>query len=118
MIERRLEKLDHPHVWQGVIADNVNTLKLLEAKRTGSGEWIAVVEIMKWNETDTEARSIKSWHEKHATREAALVAAKRLTTEHASQIAASTSLEARVLSALEWEDEVPEKEGDGGEIIL
>lgn len=77
MIEQRLEILDHPHVWRGVIADNVNTLKLLEAKRTGSGEWIAVVEIMKWNETETEARSIKSWHEK----DAALEAAKRLTKE-------------------------------------
>jgi len=107
MIEHRLEKIEHQEIWRGVIADNLNTLKLLEAKRTGSGEWVAVVEIMKWDETETEARSIKCWHETHPTRETALEAARRLTKEHASYLVATTSLEARIISALDWSNDPP-----------
>lgn len=92
-------------------------LKVWEAKRSGSGEWIASVEIMKWNLRENEARSIKSWTEKHPTREAALEATKRLTSEPASDMTVGTSLESRIVSALEWED-YREDEDDDGEIIF
>lgn len=101
------EKRDHREIWRAVMTENVDALKLMEAKRTGSGDWIAVVEIMRWNEKGNEGTSIKSWEEKHPTREAALEAAKRLATENAHQMEMNCSLEARVESALEW---VAEKE--------
>jgi len=117
MIQEKLEKIDPPHIWRGVMAENVEALKLWEARRTGFGEWIASVEIMKWNLRENEARSIKCWSERHPTREAALDAAKRLTNEHSSEMTVGTSLEARIVSALEWTD-YPAKEDDNDAIIL
>ena len=88
------------------MADNSEMLKVLEAKRMGSGEWMAVVDLMRWNLRETEAGTIKCWHEKHPTREAALEAVKRMITEHASAMALSTSLE--------WEDIAEGVDASGG----
>jgi hypothetical protein len=106
LIEEHVESKigDHRAIWRGILADNAEALKLMQARRTGSGEWIASVELMRWNESETEAKTVKSWYEKHPTREAAIEAAKLLAQKHVTEMKPNMSFEARVVSALDWQD--------------
>jgi hypothetical protein len=106
LIEQHVEEKssDHRSIWRGILADHTDLLKLMEARRTGSGEWVASVELMKWNESESEGECVKYWHEKHPTRDAAIEAAKRLAQEHVSEMRPNMSFEARVVSAFDWVD--------------
>ena len=51
--------------------ENDELIKLVEVKRTGQREWVAAIDLIKWNENE-EGETVKDWPERCATRNDAI----------------------------------------------
>jgi hypothetical protein len=70
--------------------------------RTGGGAWYATLSVSMWNEARTEGQEIETVEERHESRSAAIEAARRLLAEHAHRFDRHVTVEADVISELEW----------------
>ena len=80
--------------------------------RTGKGAWYAQLQVWKWNDTRSQGREIKTIEERHKSKSEAIEAARRLLAENAHLYDIEISLDAQVISELEW---VPIKRTDDGD---
>jgi hypothetical protein len=90
-------------IWRAMLELADEELRVRQVRRTGEGEWYAVVELLHWEEPNTGTVK-REWSRRYPTREEALKAVRKLTAEKADQIAENMSLEVRVFSTLEWEE--------------
>lgn len=81
-------------------ADKVREIRARH--RTGRGAWYATVKVWLHNEERTSSEVIDSIEERHGSRPAALEAGRRLIVEHAHRFDRHITVEAEVISELEW----------------
>ncbi|MGH1571767.1 hypothetical protein ACRAWG_15150 [Methylobacterium sp. P31] len=65
-----------------------------------------------WNEARTEGQEIETMEERHESRPAAIEAARRLLAEHAHRFDKHVTVEADVISELEWVPMKAQRSGD------
>jgi len=70
--------------------------------RTGRGAWYATVQVWLHNEERTRSDAIDTIEERHDSRPAAMEAARRMLAENAHRFDRYVSVEAAVISELEW----------------
>jgi hypothetical protein len=70
-------------------------------RRSGKGEWYAVVEVMVWRDGAGEA--LARYYQRCSSRDDAVAAVRRLLVEHADEFSDTTTLETELLTDLEWE---------------
>ena len=70
--------------------------------RTGRGAWYATVQVWVHNEGRTRSDAIETIEERHESRPAAMEAARRLLAENAHRFDRHVTVEAEVISELEW----------------
>lgn len=75
-------------------------LDIVRRRRTNKGVWYAVVDIMRWR--DHTGETVASFHECCKSRTDAEKAARRLLAEHASKFNFDTTVEATIVTDLEW----------------
>ena len=100
---RRTSTFSDKALWEGIgnEADRLRAVKA--AHRTGRGEWYAIVEAMRISDDDRIIEELTEAYEKCSSRDAAIVAGKRLMLEKADWLSADVRLEVCIRSALEWE---------------
>lgn len=91
-------------LWEGVAKAAEHQRGIQERHRTGTGQWIALVERVAWNSTRTEGSSIVLAFEESGSREAAEKAVQRLLAAHAKEFRHDVAIEARVFCDLEFTD--------------
>ncbi|HEV7254076.1 MAG TPA: hypothetical protein VGN97_13405 [Mesorhizobium sp.] len=79
-------------------------LEIVRRHRDGRGVWYALVEITRWD-AQRVGREEGRFHERCEGRAKAEEAARRLLIEHASKLSASVSVDARVITDIEWDIE-------------
>jgi hypothetical protein len=79
--------------------------EILVRRRTGRGVWYALVSILHWDAVRRTAETGASFHERCASKKEAEDAVRRLLAEHGKLFSADYTIEAEVLSELEWDDE-------------
>ena len=80
----------------------MSALKFSDAGRVGKGVWYALVDVVMWE--DHVGRSLARFHEECIGKQAAVVAARKLLAQHAGDFAENITVEAEVLTDLEWQD--------------
>ena len=78
-------------------------LEILRRRRSGKGVWYAVVELTKW-ESDHTTTVLARYHERCDGKAAAVKAARRMLAEHAEAFSDDISVEASILTDLEWRE--------------
>jgi len=102
---RRLAKDDFDNaVWRGVAEAADRRREILARYRTGSGVWYASVDVIRWDNSRHTGKSESFAHEKCNSKKEAEEAARRLLAENAKYFSAESSVEARVVCDLEWDD--------------
>ncbi|CAH2394826.1 hypothetical protein [Mesorhizobium escarrei] len=76
--------------------------EILRRRRVGKGVWYALVDVTRWD--DGVGTSISAYHERCEGKAAAIAAARRLLAAHADKFAEDITVEAEVLTDLEWQD--------------
>jgi hypothetical protein len=105
LVEERLrEDNEQEPIWRAVLEVAEQERSIRQVRRTGDGEWYAVVELFKWSEVDS-GEVVKEWSQRCPTRDEAIELVHQLTAENAHHIGKQMSLEARVLSVLEWDED-------------
>ncbi|MER9755395.1 hypothetical protein NKJ46_18395 [Mesorhizobium sp. M0166] len=77
-------------------------LEILRRRRVGKGVWYALVDVTRWD--DGVGTSISNYHERCEGKAAAVAAARRLLAAHADKFAEDITVEAELLTDLEWQD--------------
>lgn len=85
-------------------------LVLLEARRTPTGVWHAILDVIRWDERKDYGEGIATYHEECAGRDVAVLAARKLLIDHASEFNESTTLEVRIVPDFERHMELKESE--------
>jgi hypothetical protein len=100
---RKRSKLDpeFPHLYRAIADMSDWHLEVQKRKRTGKGVWFAVVEVLVWRDSVGEA--VERFFEKHNDRDSAVLAARRMLAEHAHKFNDNTTVEAELLTDMEWE---------------
>jgi hypothetical protein len=102
---RRLAKNDLDNaVWRGVADAADRRREILARYRTGSGIWHASVDVIRWDNSRHSGGSDSVAHDKCNSKKEAEEAARRLLAENAKYFSAESSVEARVVCDLEWDD--------------
>lgn len=96
-----LERENAP-LYRAVAEMGEKRLAILRRRRTGKGVWFASVDITRWGPEYGE--TIATYHERCDGRDAAVEAARRLMIEHAHRFTAETTVDAEIMTDLEWDD--------------
>jgi hypothetical protein len=99
--ERSRDDPDFAHLYRALADMSDWCLEVQKRRRTGKGVWYAVVEVMIWRDGVGEAA--ERHFERCANRNQAVVAARRLLGEHAAKFSDYATVEAELLTDLEWE---------------
>lgn len=99
--ERARTDPDFPHLYRALADMSDWCLEVQKRKRTGKGTWYGVVEVMLWRDGVGEAA--ERFFEKHDGRDDAVLAVRRMLAEHAHKFNDYTTVEAELLTDLEWE---------------
>ena len=91
-------------LWMGVAEHARRRRAILAARRTGRGEWYAVVRAVEDGAYRRE-RVVAQAHAKAASQREAVEAGRRLATEKADWLGPDTRLHVVIVSALEWQPE-------------
>jgi hypothetical protein len=102
---RRLAKNDFDNAgWRGIADAADGRREILARYRTGSGVWYASVDVIRWEDSRHSGETESFVHEKCNSKKEAVEVARRLLAENAKYFSAESSVEARVVCDLEWED--------------
>lgn len=74
----------------------------LEARRSPDGVWYACLDVIRWEPNQHTGQGIASYCERCEGRASAVDAARRLLVKHAAEFTDETTVDARVLTAIEW----------------
>lgn len=99
--QRAISDPDYAPLYRAAAELADHQLELSRRRRTGKGIWYAVVEIMAWKDGVGEA--VERYFERCSSRAAAVSAARRLMAEHVHKFDAEVTVEAELLTDLEWE---------------
>jgi hypothetical protein len=94
----------HGYLYRAIAEMAEMRLEILRRRRTGTGTWYALVEVVRWD-VEHVGNSVAAYHERCEGKRAAEEAARRLLIEHAGKFAENISIEAEVLTDLEWRDQ-------------
>jgi hypothetical protein len=100
--ERANAEPEYAHLYRAIAEMSDWHLEVQRRRRTGKGVWYALVDITMWDDQRI-GNSLGHFHEECVGREAAEAAARKLLREHADKFAENVSVEAEVLTELEWE---------------
>jgi hypothetical protein len=103
---------DHPDygsLYRAVAEMAEQRLEIIKRRRSSKGVWYAALDVTQWD-AERVGRLLVTFHERCDGRAAAVKAARRLLTEHASKFAEDITIEAEILTELEWK--ARELEGD------
>ncbi|MER9302976.1 hypothetical protein [Mesorhizobium sp. M0496] len=103
---RGADRPEHELLYQAIAQLADQRLEILRRRRTGKGVWYAIVGVIKWN-GDHVGQSVARFHEKCEGKRSAVVAARKLLAEHAGEFAENMTVEAEVLTDLEWQGQAP-----------
>jgi hypothetical protein len=98
---RRSASYEHESLWEGVAGEADRQRQLLAARRTGKGEWYAVIEMFISTGGHT-AEVHTAAFEKCLSRPVAIEAGKRLMKEQVDRLSPNVTMEVKIYSALEW----------------
>ncbi|KAB0679046.1 hypothetical protein [Aureimonas leprariae] len=76
-------------------------LEILRRRRNGKGSWYALVEVTRWNDEGV-GDQLYAFHQECKGRAAAVTAARKLLADHVDKFAADVTVEASVLTNIEW----------------
>jgi hypothetical protein len=91
-------------IWLGVAGAADRRREILARHRSGSGIWYASVDVIRWDHSRHSGETESFVHEKCNSKKEAEEAARRLLAENAKYFSAESSVEARVVCDLEWDD--------------
>lgn len=99
---RRLAGDSHRELYAAVadIADAALAIRV--ARGSPDGIWYAVLDVIKWEPNQHTGQGIASYSERCEGRDAAVAAARRLLVDHVTEFADQTTVDARVVTELEW----------------
>jgi hypothetical protein len=80
-------------------------LAIMAARRSPDGIWYASVEVIEWDIGRHTGQGIAEFSERCEGRAAAIQAARRLLVEHSHQLTHTVTVDARVMTELEWSEE-------------
>jgi hypothetical protein len=110
---RRLAKNDFDNaVWRGIADAADRRREILARYRTGSGVWYASVDVIRWDHSRHSGETESFVHEKCNSKKEAEEAARRLLAENAKYFSAESSVEARVVCDLEWDEAISDDDDD------
>lgn len=93
---------EYAHLYRAIAEMSDWHLEVQRRRRTGKGAWYALVEITMWD-SERVGHSLGHFYEKCVGKDAAETATRALLREHAEKFAENISVEAEVLTDLEWE---------------
>ncbi|RWK12162.1 hypothetical protein [Mesorhizobium sp.] len=93
---------EYAHLYRAIADMSDWHLEVQRRRRTGKGVWYALVDITMWDDQRV-GHSLGHFHEECAGKDAAVMAARKLLREHSDQFADNITVEAEVLTDLEWE---------------
>lgn len=93
---------DYGFLYRAVAEMADQRLEILGRWRIGKGTWYALVDVIMWDDENV-GTSVGSFHEKCTGKQAAVVAARRLLAEHAKDFGEHITVEAEVMTDLEWQ---------------
>lgn len=99
--QRSRDEPDYDHLYQAVAETAKRSLEIARRRRSGKGVWYALVEIMEWR-GDGITETIGHFYEKCLSRSEAVAAARRLLAEHAHNFGVDVTVEAEIMTDLEW----------------
>lgn len=99
---RRLASDSHRELYAAVAAFADAKLAILVARRSADGIWYACVDVIKWEPNQHTGRGIASYSERCEGRDAAVDTARRLLASHVTEFSEETTVDARILTELEW----------------
>ncbi|OQM76448.1 hypothetical protein BFN67_13760 [Pseudaminobacter manganicus] len=99
--ERAHTDPDFGHLYRAIADMSDWYLEVQKRKRTGKGVWYGMVEVMLWRDGVGEAA--ERHFEKCGSRDDAVLVVRRLLAEHAPKFNDYTTVEAELLTDLEWE---------------
>lgn len=91
---------DFSHLYRAIADMAEWQLEIEKRRRTGKGVWYAVVEVMMWRDGVGEA--VSRYYERCSNRDDAVAAARCLLAKHAHEFSDMTTVEAELLTDLEW----------------
>jgi hypothetical protein len=93
---------EHRHLYEALAKMGEDQLELMRRQKSGKGVWYAIIEIFQSQEQGV-MESVRVINEKCEGRAAAVVATRRLLAAHANLFGENITLEATVLTDIEWE---------------
>ena len=100
--QRCADDLDYRHLYDALVKMGDDQLELMRRRNSGKGVWYAFIEILH-SRDEGYLETIRRFHERCEGRKAAVIAARRLLAENASRFDENVSVEASVITDLEWE---------------
>lgn len=94
---------EHRHLYQAIAQMADERLEIVRRRRVGKGVWYAVVDVIMWDDNRV-GTNVGRYHEECSGKQAAVVAARKLLAEHAGDFAENITVEAEVLTDLEWHE--------------
>ncbi|SFU21033.1 hypothetical protein [Mesorhizobium sp. YR577] len=99
--ERSRYDPDYAPLYRAIAEMSEWQLEVQSRRRTGKGIWYAVVEVMNWQDNVGEAA--ERHYERCQNRNQAVIAARRLLAQHAEKFGDYITVEAELMTDLEWE---------------
>jgi hypothetical protein len=101
--EARRKALDgHHDLYLAVAALAEGELAKLAARRSAEGIWYACLDVIQWEPNQHVGKGIASFGERCDGRDAAVAKARELLIEHANRLSDDATVDARVVTELEW----------------
>lgn len=91
---------EYSSLFRALAEKGENQLEILGRRQSGKGVWYASIDVTRWK--DQIGETLVSYHERCTGRAAAVLAARRLLTQHADKFAEDTTVEAQIVTDLEW----------------
>lgn len=101
--KRSKEDPDFGHLYRALADMAKEKLDIVKRRKSSRGKWYAVVDVQYWR--DNVGETVECFHECCSGKTAAILAARRLLSEHADKFSEETTVEARVVTDLEWKKE-------------
>lgn len=99
---RRLALDSHLELYGAVAAFADAEVAKLVARRSASGIWYACLDVIQWEPNMHVGKGIASFSERCEGRDAAVTKAREMLVTHAGNLAADATVDARVVTELEW----------------
>jgi len=95
---------DYPALYAALAEMAEHRLEIRKRRRRDKGTWFAYVEILLWNDDRSMAETTSMFHVECKSRGAAVLAARGLLSKHADKFGENVTVEANIVTDLEWED--------------